>query len=258
MSDTPEIIDASQRPVVIAPHPQAIAAKHDAFPKIPAKIALELAKIRKEVKTVIYNAENQFDKYNYTSVDAIYAACHKFFENSDLVVLPIELEDVKTETVSTKNGPKLYGRFVIGFVLVLNDEQFFDPRVRETLFVPITGAQTFQAAKSYAQKSWYRQTFKIPTGDKDLDADEQEKDDTTDGSAKKAAKKKAPTEDDIKTSKYSADNLVSIINAVAVWPPDVRENFVNKYQATINGLLPSDAQRVRSAYAEAIKKPGGK
>ena len=54
-------------------------------------------------------------------------------------------------------------------MLATEEGTWSDANARRTLFIQVTGAQTFQAAQSYAEKSYLRSLFKLPTGDMDLD-----------------------------------------------------------------------------------------
>ncbi len=59
---------------------------------------------------------------------------------------------------------------VFSFLLATQDATWTDKRSKRTLFIQVTGPQTFQAAQSYAEKAYLRALFKIPTGDMDLDS----------------------------------------------------------------------------------------
>ncbi len=55
-------------------------------------------------------------------------------------------------------------------MLATSEATWTDKRSRRTLYIQVTGPQTFQAAQSYAEKAYLRSLFKIPTGDMDLDS----------------------------------------------------------------------------------------
>jgi hypothetical protein len=73
-----------------------------------------------------------------------------------------------------KNGEKKivqWGLFQFSFVLAASDGSTWQhPNLKRTVYVQILGAQTFQAAQSYAEKAFLRSLFKLPTGDMDLDS----------------------------------------------------------------------------------------
>jgi len=139
---------------------------------------------------------------------------------------------------------------VFRFILATEQATWSDPRWRRTLYLQITGPQSFMAAQSYAEKALLRSLFKIATGDIDLDAmpqaeteEQQEalvgngrkrksssaakKDGTTDTfNGLRAAISSAPSLDDLITLKN--ENAEVIAEMPERWASLIDEEFISK------------------------------
>lgn len=137
---------------------------------IHPSIVKAICKVQSGIKSVAKTERNQHGNYQFASTDAVYAElAHKMAE-AGLMIL--SMEDEPTDIVRVEKDGKIqqWGKFAFSFVLATEEATWSDKRSRRTLFVQITGPQTFQAAQSYADKAYLRSLFKLPTGDHDLDA----------------------------------------------------------------------------------------
>jgi len=136
---------------------------------IPASIVKAICTIKARLEAVKKTQRNQHGGYSFASTDDIYAALARKMGEVGLIVLTNE---DASEVVRVEKDGKIsqWLKATYSFVLATVDGTWSDPRARRTLYIQITGPQTFQAAQSYAEKSYLRSVFKLPTGDMDLDA----------------------------------------------------------------------------------------
>jgi hypothetical protein len=117
---------------------------------------------------------NQQGGYKFASTDDIYASTTKLMGEAGLSILCLEDSVEIKRFEQEKNGEKKivqWGLFQFSFVLAASDGSTWQhPNLKRTVYVQILGAQTFQAAQSYAEKAFLRSLFKLPTGDMDLDS----------------------------------------------------------------------------------------
>lgn len=157
--------------------PETVAAPVATQPIHPSIVAA-VCKIMTTVSAVKKSQRNQHGGYNYASTDDIYAAItHKMGE---VGLILITREDACEIVRVEKEGKTAqWARITFSFVLATAEGTWSDPCARRTLYIQVTGAQTFQAAQSYAEKSFLRSLLKIPTGDMDLDGMPQGDDEET-------------------------------------------------------------------------------
>lgn len=133
------------------------------------------------VGSIKQDGKNQHGGYKYASTDAVYAALTLKLAEAGLSILALEdhAPEIKRFEVSDKKSGEIkvqqWGKFSFGFILATEEATWHDAKSRRSLFIQITGPQTFMAAESYAMKAFLRSLFKLPTGDIDLDAMPQEK-----------------------------------------------------------------------------------
>lgn len=145
----------------------------DAVPQvvaqIPSSIVQAICQVQATMDAVKKSNRNQHGGYNYASTDDIYASLTR--KMGEVGLLCLTMEDRETEIVRVEKEGKTvqWGKFLFSFVLATKDATWTDPRNRRSLYIQITGPQTFQAANSYAEKSYLKSLFKIPTGDMDID-----------------------------------------------------------------------------------------
>lgn len=136
---------------------------------IPGSIVAAICQIQQTVDSVHKSQRNAHGGYNYSSTDDIYAALTRKMGHVGLTCIALEHE---CEIVRVEKDGKTsqWVRLVFGFVLATKDASWTHPNARRSLYIQVTGPQTFQAAQSYAEKAFLRGLFKLPTGDLDLDS----------------------------------------------------------------------------------------
>jgi len=148
-----------------------MAHLHDVHPSIVKAICA----IMTSVDAVAKSNRNSHGGYNYSSTDDIYAAVTRKMGEVGLVCLVqedlCEIKRVESTDPKTKE-PKIsqWARLEFSFILATEQGTWSDPKARRSLFIQVTGPQTFQSAQSYAEKAYLRSLFKLPTGDMDLDS----------------------------------------------------------------------------------------
>lgn len=136
---------------------------------IPGSIVKAICAVQASMGAVAKSNRNQHGGYQFASTDDIYAALTRKMGEVGLTV--ISLEDLCEVKRIEKDGKvSQWAQLEFSFVLATEDATWTDKRARRTLYIQITGPQTFQAAQSYAEKAFLRSLFKIPTGDLDLDS----------------------------------------------------------------------------------------
>ena len=133
---------------------------------IPTSIAVAIARVALGINHAVEKDQiNKHGGYKFASTDAIYAALTKIMGAEGLVCIPLQVEDPsKTEI----NG-KIYVKFVFQFLLATQEASWTHDWNRRTVWIQMTGPQTFQAGQSYAEKSYLKALFKLATGDLDLE-----------------------------------------------------------------------------------------
>lgn len=152
---------------------------------IPGSIVKAICKIMVTVDAVKKSNRNQHGNYMFASTDDVYAAVTRKMGEVGLVLIALEDKceikrfektiKEKGTILRDKDGNPLteivqWAHMEFSFVLATEDGTWTDPRAKRTLYIQVTGAQTFQAAQSYAEKAYLRSLFKLPSGDMDLDS----------------------------------------------------------------------------------------
>jgi hypothetical protein len=137
-------------------------------------IVRAVCKIMQSLESVKKSQRNHHGGYQFASTDDIYAALTRKMGEVGLVCLATEetTDVVRVEKTDKQGNPATtqWLKATFGFVLATEEATYHHPSMRRTLYIQVTGPQTFQAAQSYAEKSFLRSLFKLPTGDLDLDA----------------------------------------------------------------------------------------
>lgn len=137
--------------------------------KIPKSIIKAICEIKKTLEAVSKTQRNSHGGYMFSSTDDIYAAVARKMGAVGLVIMTLEdkCEIVRIE----KEGKTVqWAHLEYSFVLATDEDTWSDPRAKRTLYIQLTGPQSFQAATSFAEKAYLRSLFKIPSGDMDLDS----------------------------------------------------------------------------------------
>lgn len=144
---------------------------------IPPSIVVAICAIQTTVEAVKKSHKNQHGSYMYASTDDIYAALTRKMGEVGLVCMVLEEKETEIVRVEKDGKTSQWAKFVFSFVLATKEATWTDPRCRRSLFLQVTGPQSFQAANSYVEKSYLKSLFKLPTGD-GLDLDSMPQGDT--------------------------------------------------------------------------------
>lgn len=136
---------------------------------IPGSIVKAVCAVQTTMEAVRKSQRNQHGGYNFASTDDIYAALTRRMGEVGLALVSLE-DDCEIVRVEKDGKTSQWARLVYSFVLATEDATWSHRNLRRSLYIQVTGPQTFQAAQSYAEKSVMRSLFKIPTGDMDLDS----------------------------------------------------------------------------------------
>lgn len=136
---------------------------------IPASIVQAICQIMTTVDAVKKSQRNQHGSYQYASTDDIYASLTRKMGEVGLIVMSLE-QKCEVKRVERDGKTAQWAHMEFAFVLATTRDTWTDERAMRTLYIQITGAQSFQAAQSYAEKAYLRSLFKLPTGDMDLDS----------------------------------------------------------------------------------------
>ena len=152
---------------------------------MPPSIVRAIAEIQRSIESVSRDGNNTHGNYQFASTDAVYAALSRKMGEVGLTILTLE-DDPEFKVVDGPKGPQRWCRFKFQFVLATEEGTWTDTMCTRSLYIQILGPQTHMAAQSYAEKSFLRSLFKLPTGDLDLD---QLPSDATPDTAKKSSSK---------------------------------------------------------------------
>lgn len=179
---------------------------------IPSSIVQALCQIMVTVEAVKKSQRNQHGGYNFASTDDIYAAVTRKMGEVGLVLLSLE-DRCEIRRIEKDGKTAQWAHMEFSFVLATTADTWTDARAKRTLYIQVTGPQTFQAAQSYVEKAYLRSLLKLPTGDLDLDSMPQ--DDADDrGQDAPRAKRKSSAEGKRDGSVAEFNKLVAAIAAV--------------------------------------------
>ena len=139
------------------------------------EIAKAICEVSKQVGTLGKDGDNKFASYKYVSVDKFFDHLGRLMAKEGLFVLTNEvLTSVeRAEAVNPKSGEvKIKAWLFAKYEIFLCHESgsMWGP-IKRDIRVEATGPQAYGAAASYAEKYFLRSLFKVPTGDKDIDAE---------------------------------------------------------------------------------------
>lgn len=137
--------------------------------QVPASIVKAICAVQTTMEAVKKSQRNAHGAYNFASTDDIYAALTRRMGEVGLALISLE-DECEIVRVEKDGKTSQWARLVYSFVLATEDATWSHKHARRSLYIQVTGPQTFQAAQSYAEKSYMRSLFKIPTGDMDLDS----------------------------------------------------------------------------------------
>ena len=136
---------------------------------IPGSIVKAICALQVSLEAVKKTQRNAHGGYQFASTDDIYAALTRKMGEVGLTIFSLE-DECEIVRIEKDGKTSQWARLVYSFVLATADATWSHKSLRRSLYIQVTGPQTFQAAQSYAEKSFMRSTFKLPTGDMDLDS----------------------------------------------------------------------------------------
>ena len=136
---------------------------------IPGSIVKAICALQVSLEAVKKTQRNAHGGYQFASTDDIYAALTRKMGEVGLAIFSLE-DECEIVRIEKDGKTSQWARLVYSFVLATEDATWSHKSLRRSLYIQVTGPQTFQAAQSYAEKSFMRSTFKLPTGDMDLDS----------------------------------------------------------------------------------------
>lgn len=161
------------------------AARGVAVAPIPASIVRAICTIQATVEAVKKSAFNEHGRYKFSSTDDIYAALSRKMGEVGIICLAMEekCEIKRVDKPAKEKGSFLkdkdgnivtetvqWANIEYSFVWATEEATWTDPKAKRSIYIQVTGPQTFQAAQSFIEKAYLRSTFKIPSGDMDLDS----------------------------------------------------------------------------------------
>lgn len=136
---------------------------------IPGSIVKAMCAVQTTMEAVKKSQRNQHGGYNFASTDDIYAALTRRMGEVGLSLIALE-DECEIVRVEKDGKTSQWARLVYSYVLATETDTWSHRNLRRSLYIQVTGPQTFQAAQSYTEKSVMRSLFKVPTGDMDLDS----------------------------------------------------------------------------------------
>lgn len=179
---------------------------------IPGSIVKAMCAVQTTMEAVKKSQRNQHGGYNFASTDDIYAALTRRMGEVGLSLIALE-DECEIVRVEKDGKTSQWARLVYSYVLATETDTWSHRNLRRSLYIQVTGPQTFQAAQSYTEKSVMRSLFKVPTGDMDLDSVSQgETEEDQSALNAKGAKRKSS----YAAKKDGTDALFNEINAKVV------------------------------------------
>jgi hypothetical protein len=130
----------------------------------PKEVAEAIFKVQQLVRRIGHDAQNDFAKYAYVSIDRYYESVRPWLNEAGLLIIPNEIE-----SGLSPDGKTL--KMIFEFTLMHESGAVWECPLRRTVYLQYTGAQSCGSALSYAEKFVMRTLFKIPTGEKDAEAE---------------------------------------------------------------------------------------
>lgn len=229
--------------------PAAIAERSPVQP-IHGSIIQAICKIMTAVSAVKKSQKNQHGGYHFASTDDIYASITHKMGEVGLVVLTRE-EQCNVVRVEKEGKTAQWAHMKFSFVLATAEATWTDPTCVRTLYIQVTGPQTFQAAQSYAEKSFLRSLLKLPTGDMDLDGMPQADDEDAQVALSQPAKRKSSSG----AKKDGTDKLFNEIRTKIVEAAgrrDILSQIRTLYADEWSAMPPRWAEILDNEYEDAL------
>ena len=132
------------------------------IPKMPKSISNSINLIMTDIKTLARNDTNNYQKYNYASIDQFLMAVNPLCAKHGLII-NVDEEDMK---IMKTNDKSAWVHIVYKFILSHQSGDTWNYPLRRNMILQITGGQSIGAAMSYVLKGFMRSLFQIATGEK--------------------------------------------------------------------------------------------
>lgn len=123
--------------------------------------------VMEEVHGLKKDEKNSHGGYNFVSVDSFKSLIRPLMAKHGLSLSMTEQNFDLMPLPNSKGGETMHARITYAFQLCHVSGMKEDPEIA-TIVLPLTGAQTAGAAKSYVLKEFLKGRFMVATGDKDL------------------------------------------------------------------------------------------
>jgi hypothetical protein len=132
------------------------------IPKMPKTISNSINLIMTDIKTLARNDTNNYQKYNYASIDQFLMAVNPLCAKHGLII-NVDEEDMRIMKTSDKSA---WVHIIYKFILSHQSGDTWNYPLRRNMILQITGGQSIGAAMSYVLKGFMRSLFQIATGEK--------------------------------------------------------------------------------------------
>ena len=157
--------------------------------RMPKTISTAINNITKEMQMLGKDGKNEFQKYNYASIDKFLSTVNPLAGYFGLIIT----QDEETCKIITDTQGRPWLNIVYRFILSHKDGDTWQYTPRRTIYCEMKGGQAMGAAQSYALKQFMRSLFLIATGDND-DLDNQNQTYNKPKEAKKETNKEGKNE----------------------------------------------------------------
>jgi hypothetical protein len=210
----------------------------DPISAIPPDIAKAIVLVKKDVKTIVKDAENKHGNYKYASVDAVYEGVREGMATHGLCLLLLE-------TGFSPFGEKSI-RFEFQVVLFTAESTWTHATFKRSIVLPWNGPQTAQAAQSYVEKAVLKSLFKLDTGDAEPEGNELGEAPKKDKDKDNGKKAKAP---EIKDDAAKRKEVLADLDKTypkTMGPQDAND-FAEKWAADFPTMSENDKTAIRDA-----------
>lgn len=129
----------------------------------PTSLAASVVAVMAEVERLDKKEKNKFANYDFTSVDDFKDAMRPLMAKHGLYAVPNQADFKLVEVKGDKDKVSTLAQFDFDITLKHVTGEFEAPD-RMTVLLPLTGAQTSGAARSYAIKEWFKGRFLASSG----------------------------------------------------------------------------------------------
>ena len=157
--------------------------------RMPKTISTAINNITKEMQMLGKDGKNEFQKYNYASIDKFLSTVNPLAGHFGLILT----QDEETCKIITDTQGRPWLNIVYRFILSHRDGDTWQYTPRRTIYCEMKGGQAMGAAQYYALKQFMRSLFLIATGEND-DLDNQNQTYNKPKEAKKETNKEGKNE----------------------------------------------------------------